>query len=72
MKYRPGSVVRLAVPLKALSHRVAFVLLIVVAFGVMLLGKADTVLVERFRAGVVDFVAPIMSVLSRPSSITLS
>lgn len=68
MKYRPGSVERLAVPLKALSQRVAFVLLVLVAFGLMLLGKADTLLVERMRAGVVDFVAPIMNVLSRPAA----
>ena len=68
MKYRPGSVVRLAVPIRALSQRFAFVLMIVVAFGLMLLGKAETVLVERIRAGVVDFVAPIMSLLSRPAA----
>lgn len=68
MKDRPGSVVRLAVPIRALTQRFAFILLIVVAFGLMLLGKAETVMVERIRAGVVDFVAPIMSLMSRPAA----
>ena len=68
MKYRPGSVVRLAAPIRALSQRFAFGLLILVAFGLMLLGKAETVLVERIRAGVVDFVAPIMNLMSRPAA----
>ncbi len=69
MKYRPGSVIGLAVPVGALAQRFAFLLLIVVAFGVMLLGKAEIVLVERIRTGVVDFVAPIMGLMSRPAAV---
>lgn len=68
MKYRPGSVDGLAVPFRALSQRFAFILLILAAFGLMLLGKAETVLVERLRAGVVDFVAPIMNIMARPAA----
>ena len=66
MKYSSGSVIRLAAPVRALTQRFAFLLLIVVAFGLMLLGKAETVLVERIRAEVTDFVAPIMGLMSRP------
>ena len=36
MKYRPVSVVRLALPIRALTQRFGFVLLIVAAFGLML------------------------------------
>ncbi len=68
MKYRAGSVLRLAVPVKALTQRFAFLFLILAAFGLMMLGKAETLLVERVRTGVVDVVAPIMDVLSRPAS----
>ncbi len=68
MKYRAGSVLRLAVPIRALTQRFAFLFLIVAAFTLMMLGKAETVLVERVRTGVVDVVAPIMDLLSRPTA----
>lgn len=68
MKYRAGSVLRLAVPVRALTQRFAFLFLILAAFGLMMLGKAETLLVERVRAGVVDVVAPIMDVMSRPAA----
>lgn len=56
----------LTVPLRALTQRFAFLFLILAAFGLMLLGKAEAVLVERIRAGVTDVVTPIMDALSRP------
>ncbi len=68
MKYRAGSVLRLAVPFRALTQRFAFLFLILAAFGLMMLGKAETLLIERVRSGVVDVVAPIMDVLSRPAA----
>lgn len=57
---------RLAVPLKVLVQRFAFMLLVLSAFALMLLGKAETALVERISVAVVDVTAPIMDVLSRP------
>ena len=42
--------------------------LILAAFGIVVLGKAETALFERLRAGVVDFVAPIMNVMARPAA----
>lgn len=66
MKDRFGPVLQLAQPLRVLAHRFAFLLLVVGAFAAMLLSKADLVVVERFRAGVVDAVAPVYAVLSRP------
>ena len=45
-----------------------FILLIVSCFALMLLGKADTVLIERIRGAAVDLVSPIMSLASRPAA----
>jgi len=69
VKVRPGSSLRyLAVPLKVLFQRFAFLFLILTAFGLMLLSKAETVMVERVSTAVVDVVSPIMDVLSRPAA----
>ncbi len=68
MKYRAGSVLRLAVPFRALTQRFAFLFLVLAAIGLMMLGKAETLLIERVRTGVIDVVAPIMDVLSRPAA----
>ncbi|MEL0114510.1 MAG: rod shape-determining protein MreC [Rickettsiales bacterium] len=53
-------------PVRALVHRFALLFLILAAFAIILLGKAETVVVERVRSGVVDVVAPVMNALSRP------
>lgn len=69
MKLRPGSSLRhIAVPLRVLVQRFAFLFLVLAAFGLMLLSKAETALVERASAAVIDVVAPIMDVLSRPAA----
>ena len=66
MKHRAASVARVTAPVKALLNRFALLFLILSAFAIMLLGKAETVAVERVRSGVVDIVAPVMDGLSRP------
>lgn len=66
MAKRPGTVLRLATPLKAWAQRFVFLLLAGSAFAVMLLGKADVALVERARTAVQDAVAPLLDALSRP------
>src|SRR5271154_2006789 len=38
------------------------------SFALMLLGKADTVLVERMRVFVDDGLAPVLNVMSRPAA----
>jgi rod shape-determining protein MreC len=48
-------------------QRFAFVALVVAAFALMLLGKADTILVERARSIVVDAMAPVIRALSQPA-----
>lgn len=66
MKESPRQAQRLMAPIRTLVHRFAYLGLIGTAFFLMLLGKADTVLVDRFRIQVTDAVAPILDVLSRP------
>lgn len=48
-------------------QRFAFVALVGAAFALMLLGKADTILVERARTVVVDAMAPVIRALSQPA-----
>lgn len=52
--------------LKLLAQRFAFGLLVVAAFAAMVIGKADTIIVERVRSAVVDAVTPILEAVSRP------
>jgi len=59
---------RLAVPAKVLLQRFAFLFLVLAAFGIMLLSKAETIVVEKVSTVVVDVFAPIMDVLSRPAA----
>jgi rod shape-determining protein MreC len=55
-----------AVSLRAVVQRFSLGLLVLAAVGAMLIGKADTVLVERVRAAVADLVAPLLDAVARP------
>lgn len=66
MSERPRSELRAAGAVRTFAHRFAYVGLIVAAGALMMLGKADAVLVERFRLRIIDTTAPILDVLSRP------
>ena len=66
MKNNPGTISRITQPLRNFAQRFAYAGLVVAAFGLMMLGKVDTLLVERLRAHVTDVAAPILDVLSRP------
>lgn len=68
MKKPAGSVSHITTPVKAWAQRFAFLFLVVGAFTLMLLGKADTLLVERIRTSVTDAVAPVLELVSRPVS----
>jgi rod shape-determining protein MreC len=63
---RPRSEHRAAGTVRTFAHRFAYVGLIVAAGALMMLGKADVVLVEKLRLRIVDATAPILDVLSRP------
>jgi rod shape-determining protein MreC len=52
--------------LKVWFQRFSFVLLTIAAFGVLLIGKADTVMLSRLRVWVADSVGPFIHVISTP------
>ena len=69
MKPRGGSsVLRLALPIKVLIQRFALLFLILVAFALMLLSKAETSAIEKVSNVVVDIFAPLMDGLSQPAA----
>ena len=68
MEEHPRRINRLTAPIKSLAQRFAYMGLVVTAFALLMLGKADTLVVERIRAHVTDAVAPIIDVLSRPAA----
>ena len=55
--------------LNSLLQRFAFLSLIGITFALMLIGKADTVLVDRARIAVTDAVTPILRVMSEPAGV---
>jgi len=63
---RPGSVLRLAAPLKVLAQRFTFLGLVAMSVGLMVFGKAEAPLVERARTTVTDALVPILDAVSRP------
>ena len=58
--------IRLSIPVRQALSRLTLPVLIAVAFGVMLLGKADAQLTERVRMALADALAPLFSVVSQP------
>ncbi len=67
MKQPTGQISRLGT-VKYLLQRFAFLSLIGLTFALMLIGKADTVLVERARMAVSDAVTPILRVMAEPAA----
>jgi rod shape-determining protein MreC len=55
-------------PLRAFGQRFAFIFLILASSGLMMLGKADHLLVERLRGTVTDLITPVMDFVSRPAA----
>lgn len=62
-----SSIVRYAIPLKVWLQRFTVVTFVVLAFGMMLLGKADTRFMERLRVSVIDLLSPIVDAVSEPA-----
>src|ERR1700760_2302211 len=50
-------------------QRFALGLLIIAAFGIMLIGKADTVLVENARVLALDLASPMLEAVARPVAV---
>ena len=66
MLERPRTIYRIAAPIKRVAQRFLYMGFVLGAFSLMLLGKVDAVLMERFRAQVTDGFAPILDAMSRP------
>ena len=66
MDPRPSTILRIAQPLKTLVQRFTYLGLVLAAFGLMLVGKIDAVIVDRVRGEVINVVAPILGAASRP------
>lgn len=63
---RPGRVLRIAAPIKVLAQRFTFLGLVALSVGLMILGKAETPVVEQLRSLVTDAFVPILDAMSRP------
>ena len=68
MARRTATFSKVAQPVRSLWQRFAFSTLVLAAFALMLLGKADIIIIERARVAVADAVVPILEVLSEPAS----
>jgi rod shape-determining protein MreC len=58
---------RLSIPLRQSLARLTLPLLIAVAFGTMLLGKADALIAERARMALADLLAPFHAAFAEPA-----
>ena len=58
--------IRLSIPVRQALAKLTLPVLIAAAFGLMLLGKADTLLAERARMALADALAPIYGALAEP------
>jgi rod shape-determining protein MreC len=59
-------VIRLSIPVRQALAKLTLPVLIAAAFGLMLLGKADTVVAERVRMALGDALTPIYALLAEP------
>ena len=62
--------IRLSIPLRQALARLSLPVLIAAAFGTMLLGKADALLVERARMVLADMLSPIWAAVQQPVQAT--
>lgn len=67
MKARPEATFRFAAPLRAALTRFAFLSLVGLCFVLMLLSKAEVVVIERTRMAVLDALAPAFEAISQPT-----
>jgi rod shape-determining protein MreC len=58
--------IRLSIPARQALSKLTLPVLVMAAFGLMLVGKADTILAERLRMALNDSLGPIYALLSEP------
>src|SRR5579864_3298610 len=56
----------LSMPVRAAAQRLALPLLVVVSAALIVLGKADILLIERVRTGLNDALAPVFEAIAQP------
>src|SRR5690606_29619546 len=66
MAPRQSRVLRYAVPIRVLLHRFAYLLLVLMAFMLLVMGKAEVALIDRARVQAMDALAPILHVIRQP------
>lgn len=66
---RPRAEYRSTGAIRGFAQRFALFGVLMMAVGLMVLGKADTVVMERFRGTIADAVAPVLDALSRPADV---
>ena len=66
MKNSTRTVNRITAPVKSGTQRFAYLLLILSAIGVLVIGRVDVASMEQVRVQIVDAVAPILDVIGRP------
>jgi len=66
LKDSPRTISGIAQPAKSMAQRLAYLALVLTAIAMMMLGKVDSVVMERVRIVVTDAVAPILDAISRP------
>ncbi|MSO90900.1 MAG: rod shape-determining protein MreC [Acetobacteraceae bacterium] len=62
--------IRLSIQARQALGRLTLPVLIALAFGLMLLGKADALLAERARMALADALAPLYALMAKPASLT--
>src|SRR3954470_23426599 len=67
MKARTEAVFRFAAPVRVAAYRLGFFALFTAAFSLMLLSKAEVLVVERARTFAMDLLAPVFSAVSEPA-----
>jgi len=58
--------------MRAAAQRLALPFLVVVSVGLIVLGKADILLVERFRTDLTDVLAPVFQAIAQPINLVAS
>jgi rod shape-determining protein MreC len=58
--------------MRAAAQRLALPFLVVVSVGLIVLGKADILLVERFRTDLLDVLAPVFQAIAQPINVVAS
>jgi rod shape-determining protein MreC len=63
---------RLSMPMRAAAQRLALPFLVIVSVGLIVLGKADILLIERFRTDLNDVLAPVFEAIAKPIGLVAS